>query len=354
MESGRNIGFVLYEHSNLFIFSFKKIVDYHTNKYLTFDLYFIQVIVVRESPNFDEDNADSQEVLDDVICRQLTREYLDVVKAILTSGGGSDLKHDDTKIFASSENLNLKVEGLGAYNLALSDLGKLVLQNEVLCQHVVTTLLEVLVWPDSPTSARASYLLELVLPVISSNENLLSDQAVRIIFTILRALHTMGQHEPNYIALIQLAVLAYEMLRARHPAIVEILAQVPGCSVEDVKRFDDHVLQVIHGKENGANGGKGGSGGHKIVGDRTLKNMFKKLIGQLIGKDVAQMFKNEVIIKNLPTLQVSKPRHKTPSLEDTETSELGITSLFGQNGTSSAVSTTSATITTSAPAAFTL
>lgn len=109
-------------------------------------------------------------------------------------------------------------------------------------------------------------------------------------FTILRALHTMGQHEPNYIALIQLAVLAYELLRARHACIVEILAQVPGCSVEDVKRFDDHVLQVIHGKENGANGQKG-SGGGKIVGDRTLKNMFKKLIGQLIGKDVAQMFK---------------------------------------------------------------
>ena len=324
-------------------------------KQLTVNLFIVQVIVVRESPNFDEDNADSQEVLDDVICRQLTREYLDVVKAILTSGGGSDLKHDETKVYASSENLSKSAsEGLGAYNLALSDLGKLVLQNEVLCQHVVTTLLEVIVWPDSPTSARASYLLELVLPVISSNENLLSDQAVRIIFTILRALHTMGQHEPNYIALIQLAVLAYEMLRARHPAIVEILAQVPGCSVEDVKRFDDHVLQVIHGKENGANGGKGGSGGHKIVGDRTLKNMFKKLIGQLIGKDVAQMFKNEVIIKNLPTLQPSKPRHKTPSLEDTETSELGITSLFGQNGTSGAVSTTSATITTSAPAAFTL
>jgi hypothetical protein len=65
-----------------------------------------QVILVRESPNFDEDNADSQEVLDDVICRQLTREYLDVVKAILTSGGGSDLKHDETKVYASSENLS--------------------------------------------------------------------------------------------------------------------------------------------------------------------------------------------------------------------------------------------------------
>ncbi len=135
------------------------------------------MIAVRESQNYDEDNADSQEVLDDVVCRQLTREYLDVVKAILTSGGGSDLKHDDTKVYASSENLSKSaIEGLGAYNLTLSELGKMVLQNEVLCQHVLSTLLEVLVWPDSPTSARASYLLELVLPVISSNENLHSDQ----------------------------------------------------------------------------------------------------------------------------------------------------------------------------------
>jgi hypothetical protein len=63
-------------------------------------------------------------------------------------------------------------------------------------------------------------------------------------YTILRALHTMGQHEPNYIALIQLAVLAYELLRGRHACIVEIVAQVPGCSVDDIKRFDDHVLQV--------------------------------------------------------------------------------------------------------------
>jgi hypothetical protein len=110
-------------------------------------------------------------------------------------------------VYASSENLSKSgIEGLGAYNLSLSDLGKIVLQNEVLCQQIVTTLLEVLVWPDSPTSARASYLLELVLPVISSNESLLNEQAVRIMFTILRALHTMGQHEPNYIALIQVCL----------------------------------------------------------------------------------------------------------------------------------------------------
>lgn len=310
-----------------------------------------RVVSFRESENFDEDNTDSQEVLEDVICRQLTREYLDLVKAALTSGGGSDLKHDDTKVYASSENLSKSAgEGSGSYNLTLSNLGKMIVQNDASLQHVMTTLLEALVWPDSPSSVRASNLLEIVLPVIASHETLPSEEAARIFYTILRALHLMGSNEPNYIALMQLAVLAYELLRARHPIIAEVLAQIPGCSMEDVKRFDDHVLQVIHGKENG------GKSGGKIVGDRTLKNMFKKLVVKLIGKDVAQMFKQEVIIKNLPTLMPAKPRHKTPSLEDSEHTELGITALFGQNGSSTTASTTTtpAATTTITSTPFTL
>merc|ERR1719315_403098 len=41
---------------------------------------------VRESPGFDEDNTDSQEVLEDVVLRVTAREYLDTVRAVLTSG----------------------------------------------------------------------------------------------------------------------------------------------------------------------------------------------------------------------------------------------------------------------------
>jgi len=34
------------------------------------------VISVREAPNYDEDNADSQEVLEEITCRHLTRFHL--------------------------------------------------------------------------------------------------------------------------------------------------------------------------------------------------------------------------------------------------------------------------------------
>ena len=42
---------------------------------------------MRESPGFDEDNTDSKEVLEDVVLRVTAREYLDTLRAVLTSGG---------------------------------------------------------------------------------------------------------------------------------------------------------------------------------------------------------------------------------------------------------------------------
>jgi len=63
--------------------------------------------------------------------------------------------------------------------------------------------------------------------------------------------------------------------------------------------------------------------------------MFKKMITQLIGKDVARMFQKEIVIKNLPSLKPTKIRDKTPSLdEQTEKSgaDFGLSGLLTQNG----------------------
>lgn len=37
-------------------------------------------------------------------------------------------------------------------------------------------------------------------------------------------------------------------------------------------------------------------------GEKAKKDMFKKLISRLVGKDMAKLFKKEIVIKNLPTL----------------------------------------------------
>ena len=101
------------------------------------------LIEARELPTFDENNTDSQEVIDDVLGRQITREYLDVIKAILTSGGGSDLQANASDLTASSESINK------SHNLTLSELGTLVMRDESLGQVITLTLLRALNWPDS-------------------------------------------------------------------------------------------------------------------------------------------------------------------------------------------------------------
>lgn len=66
-------------------------------------------------------------------------------------------------------------------------------------------------------------------------------------------------------------------------------------------------------------------------GDRAKKDMFRKIIGSFIGKEVAHMFRNDVVIKNLPTIQLLKPaRHKTPSLDEQEKQDIGLGALFGK------------------------
>ena len=271
----------------------------------------------REDPNFDENNTDSQEVIDDVLGRQITRDYLDIVKAILTSGGGSDLKPTET-LSESNESLNNR-SGQAGNHLLISDLGQVVMKHEGLCQDIVKTLLNALSWPDSSSSQKASILMELIIPILASNKQMSDADAYQIFFEILKALNTMGQYEINYIHLLQLSIQAYEHLRPNHQSVADLVSNIEGIKADDFKRFDDRVLQLRDPKEK--------------ANDRVLKNMFKKLVGHIVGKDIAVQGKNPVVIKNLPTLQLFKTRHKTPSLEESlgPNSELGITNLFNGN-----------------------
>ncbi len=285
-----------------------------------------QLTAARESPSFDEDNTDSQEVVDDVVCRNLAREYLDVIKALLTSGDGSDAVITNLPSRSSSRNAISNGDDNGSGNrdnnkASISELGELVLADEALGNCMTVTALQALLWPDSPSSVRACNLLELVLPVLVGSGRICDADAGQVMANILSAIHALGQHELNYIALISLAIQAYELLRPTFPSVAQILSQVPGCNPDDLRRFDEKMLAE-----------KSDNSGSSKSGDRTKKDMFKKLISQFIGKEVAQMFRHDVVIKNLPTMQMLKPRHKTPSIDDTEKKDIGLTALFTQNG----------------------
>ena len=91
-----------------------------------------------------------QEVLDDVIIRVMAREYLDSVKAILTTANfGVDTTESD---------------GQNSNGNSLSELGLRTLREPALCQAFILTSFEGIQWPDGPSSCKAAALAELIVP----------------------------------------------------------------------------------------------------------------------------------------------------------------------------------------------
>jgi len=260
---------------------------------------------VRENPSFDEDNTDSQEVLDDVIIRVMAREYMDTVKAILISGKHSDI---------NSENSNT-VDGPAL----LGVLGEQALADGTLSTCMVGTCLAALSWPDSPASSKACNLVELILPRLIEQGSLGQEDANSLMMTVLKAFQDMGHHEANNIALTHLALACYESLRPRFVGIRDVFSQVPNCQPEDLQKFDARIVAGFNPAMKG--------------GDKAKKDMFKKMIASLIGKETAKLHQKEIVIKNLPNhLLPQKVKAKTPSLdEQTRNGEdTGLASLFGQ------------------------
>jgi len=261
------------------------------------------LVKVRENPSFDEDNTDSQEVLDDVIIRVTTREYMDIVKAILCGGKVND---------PTNENSNAND---GPASLGL--LGEQALLDMSLSTCLIGTCLAALSWPDSPASSKACTLVELILPKLVEQSSLTPDDANSLMVTVLKAFQDMGHHEANNIALTHLGLACYESLRPRYESIRDVFSQVPNCQPEDIQKFDARIVAGFNPALKS--------------GDKAKKDMFKKMIASLIGKETAKLHKKEIVIKNLPNhLLPQKVKAKTPSLdEQTRNGEdTGLASLF--------------------------
>ena len=207
---------------------------------------------VRENPNFDEDNTDSQEVLDDIILRVMTREYIDTIKAILTSGNKSSSENGSQNENSNAEN------GVSS----LSATGELALGDAALSTSLVSTCLAGISWPDSPASSKACSLLELMLPRLVEQGSLGQEDASSLMMSVLKAFQDMGHFEANNIALTHLGLSCYELLRPRYSGVKEIFRLVPNCQQEDLDKFDSRIIA-------------GQKGGDKVIlsNNCTLNNL---------------------------------------------------------------------------------
>ncbi|XP_063892641.1 exportin-5 [Helicoverpa armigera] len=240
----------------------------------------------------EEGGSESQEVLEDILVRNLTREHLELLKISLVDGGlvaesgADDMEDDTTTTSAAQQRAPDHVSELGALVLAQPSAGPAALY----------TVLRALTWNDSPSSLRATALALPALRAALGAGRVGAGEAGGALTAVLQALRVHGQHDANQAALLALAVQTYEILRPMFPGIVSVLRSIPDVDAHDLQRLDEKL--AAHNTKPS-----------KI--DKSKRDLFKKITSRLIGRNVGQLFKKEVYILDLPTMHTVKDKPRS-------------------------------------------
>ncbi|XP_037870875.1 exportin-5 [Bombyx mori] len=241
----------------------------------------------------EETGSESQEVLEDILVRNLTKEYLEVIKVSLVEGGVvssadtcDDMEEDSSPAPPAPAAAHTRTPD------AVSELGALLLQHPVAGPALLHTVLRALTWGDSSASLRACGLALAAVAGARAAGQLGAAEAAGALHAQLHALRAHGQHDANQAALLALALQTYETLRPQFPNIVNVLRAIPDVDAHDLQRLEDKLAN---------NTGKPS----KI--DKSKRDLFKKITSKLIGRNVGQLFKKEVFIVDLPTVRTARP-----------------------------------------------
>ncbi|KAK0096206.1 hypothetical protein PV326_006097 [Microctonus aethiopoides] len=269
-----------------------------------------------ESGGLDETNTNAQEVIDDMLNRNLTRDFVDVLKVTLVGGTTSDasppdLMDQDSAIMAVDQT---PPRGSSVVAEVVSELGAFVLRHPSTCHSIVLCVLGALSWNDSNASLKATTLTGPIVRALAADGSLTPAMASHIMDAVLQGLQLHGQHEANQGSLITLGAQIYECLRPKFPNIIEVMQQIPGVNPADLQRFDEKMA-IVSSKGNKVEKGK--------------KELFKKITNQLIGRSIGQLFRKEIKIDNLPRLEVTnKPEiHRVDDISK-NAADTGLTALF--------------------------
>uniref|UniRef100_A0AAQ5X8P6 Importin N-terminal domain-containing protein n=1 Tax=Amphiprion ocellaris TaxID=80972 RepID=A0AAQ5X8P6_AMPOC len=235
-------------------------------------------------------NQVTQEMLEELLVRLLTREVLDLLS---------------------------KYRCLWLHNALNSDICDpheitLGLPNSVveISMGLVVYILYMQFHLDSGTSLTTKAFV-LAVKTISSvvGGNLLPEAVSWFYTSVLRGLQVHGQHEVCNSTLCQLAMLIYENLRPRYIELRTVMTQIPNISVDALDQYDKRLMDPKAQK----------------LGEKKRKDQFKKLIAGTVGKALCQQFRKEVHIRNLPSL-FKKPKPDKDLVQSSEA--LGLAALF--------------------------
>lgn len=249
----------------------------------------------------EDSNQDNQEVLDDILIRALTREYLELFRVALVGGSLTpDPNSGDNGMDVEWSNADSPTpppaNRSNMTNEVISDLGLLLLRCDRTCQSIVLTVLGALSWIDSNASLKATQLIGPIVRQLVTDNTLNGDMAAHIMAAILNALTLHGQHEANQGSLLTLGAQIYEMLRPTFLEVLGVMQQIPGVSPVDLQKLDERISGST-------------SKGNKV--EKVKKDLFKKITGNLIGRSVGQLFKKEVKIQDLPQIAIPKKSDKS-------------------------------------------
>lgn len=209
-----------------------------------------------------DDNADTQEVLEDILTRALTREYLDLLKVALVGGNlaSESMETDELSMDGPPPPPSRTVMTAEV----ISDLGTMLLRSEKTCQSLVLAVLGALSWIDSNASLKATALTGPIVRMLIADHSLNGAMAAHIMAALLHGLALHGQHEANQGCLLTLGAQMYEMLRPIFPEVVVVMQQIPGINMVDLQKLDERISGTT-------------SKGNKV--EKVKKDLFKKITG---------------------------------------------------------------------------
>lgn len=209
-----------------------------------------------------DDNADTQEVLEDILTRALTREYLDLLKVALVGGNlaSESMETDELSMDGPPPPPTRTVMTAEV----ISDLGTMLLRSEKTCQSLVLAVLGALSWIDSNASLKATALTGPIVRLLIADHSLNGAMAAHIMAALLHGLALHGQHEANQGCLLTLGAQMYEMLRPIFPEVVVVMQQIPGINMVDLQKLDERISGTT-------------SKGNKV--EKVKKDLFKKITG---------------------------------------------------------------------------
>ncbi|XP_050431329.1 exportin-5 [Adelges cooleyi] len=256
---------------------------------------------------YDAKEGDSEELLEDMIIRLLTREYIDLIRLCLTCS-------NDTK---TSPNGSVEDIPVSQPSSDLSELGIKLLRNEQSRRLIVESILNGLSWntsisqywkscqtfqwdnrpiippwSDSQSSFKSTPLIQLIVKHLATDDETSAIAiAPDLLIAVLESLHWYGHHDSNVGPLLGTCLIVYETFRCKNDQLLGVFKKLPEVNLDTLDRFDKWVMShdTVNNKVN-----------------KSKRDMLKKILAGCIGKDVSQTHKRKAELRDLPKIHIPK------------------------------------------------